>query len=178
MKEIPLTQGRVALVDDEDFDRLSRHKWYAYRQPGTETYYATRTRPRSEGKKGLVYMHREILGATRGQVIHHMNGDGTDNRRANIRFCTVRENNQGSRKKYKGTSRYRGVHWSSRREKWAAEIRGGAVRPDGRRQRVNLGDYASEQDAAIAYDRAAVRLFGEFASTNFPTEQYREPAAV
>ena len=102
MKRIPLTQGKFALVDDEDFEALSQFKWRAKHCPDgrrpekSSKWYACRTEIRKRGpkagKKKEVYMHRFLMDAPRGKVVDHLNGDGLDNRRANLRICTQKEN--------------------------------------------------------------------------------------
>ena len=161
MKTIPLTKGQVALVDDEDYPELAKHKWYALKPYCT--YYAARRVASVNGRRPLVYMHRVILGAKPGEQCDHLNWNGVDNRRANLRLCTQSQNNQNKPKR-RGSSRYLGVEWDTRRDKWAARIRGGGTRRW-------LGYFHNEDDAAKAYDRAARELFGEFACLNFPTTE-------
>jgi len=153
-KLISLTQGKVALVDDADFEWLNQWKWHACK--GTRTYYAKRESP-------TILMHREILGLKFGDGIEtdHRNGDGLDNRRENLRKCTNAENCHNrvhlcSRK----SSIYKGVNWDKRKQKWQAR-----TRYEGKS--IFLGYYDSEIDAARAYDRAALKYFGEFAKPNF-----------
>ena len=149
MKEIPLTQGKVAIVDDEDYERLSQRKWH-YHQTG----YAVRT---SQGNK-TIRMHREIMGAKADQEVDHHNHDTLDNRRENLRLCSANENCHNrvinNNKKYKGTT------WKKDHRKWNARIR-----LDG--HLYHLGYFDDETNAAYAYDDAARELFGEFAFTNF-----------
>jgi hypothetical protein len=159
-KEIPLTKGAVALVDEEDYAWLSAYRWHAHGRR-----YAARW-ANEDGKRRLVYMHRQILGTGPGEQTDHKNGDGLDNRRENLRFCTSAENLRNSRKyRRKGgaTSRYKGVSWHRRGGKWQACVQVGGK---GR----HLGHFADERAAALAYDRAAVEHFGEFARPNFPDD--------
>ena len=148
MKQIELTRGKFAVVDDRDFIRLSICKWYCL--PTRNICYAAR-----DGSGTTVYMHREIMGAGLGQKIDHKNGDGLDNRREDLRFCTHTENLRNMKKRG-----YKGVSWHKASRKWGAYI---CV--DGRSK--YLGLFVSQKDAAQAYDRAATEYFGEFASTNF-----------
>jgi hypothetical protein len=162
MKRIPSTLGFEALVDDEDFERLSAFKWYAHnsanrRGDSTGKRPARRT-SKQEGRKVLFLVHH-ILRAPPGMVVDHINGDPWDNRRANLRVCTNTENLR-NRAKHRGCKNpYKGVHPMGRR--WTALIcLDGAIH--------RLGSYAIPEEAALAYDAAALALFGDFARLNFP----------
>lgn len=157
--KIPLTQGEFALVDDDAAEALSLHKWHVRRKRGKS--YAERTIV-IEGKKTTVRMHRVVMGEPRGLEVDHINGDGLDNRRENLRACTRKENARNGRPR-PGTSKYLGVCRNG--EYWLASIT-----VDGRHK--HLGRHKDEADAARAYDRAAVQYFGEFANPNFPGEQH------
>lgn len=159
MKTIPLTQGKFALVDDEDYDRFSEFKWHAARR--RNTFYAARWSPRHLGKRKLLLLHREILLAPVGVEIDHKSGDGLDNQKENLRFATTKQNGQNQRKQPGTSSQFKGVYWSERRGKWYAQIH---LR---RRSAKFLGGFDLEKDAARAYDAAARKLFGEFACPNF-----------
>lgn len=157
VKEIPLTQGGVALVDDEDYEALAAHRWCF----GAKRYAVRRV------PGGTVYMHRAITGAGSGQVVDHANRDTLNNTRANLRVCTQGQNLQNqaispSRKWGKRPSRYKGVSWVSHVKSvpWKARIKQAG-------KYVELGHFATEEEAAHAYDLAALRLFGEFARPNF-----------
>lgn len=155
--EIPLTRGYVALVDDEDAARvLAAGAWYAEVGPRSRTVYAatkTSRRPRR-----TIHMHQVVTG---WPYVDHVNGDGLDNRRANLRPATQTQNNGNAPRYRNNTSGYKGVYFVARRGNWAAQI---AV--SGRR--FHLGTFADPVQAAKAYDDAAVRYFGEFARLNFP----------
>lgn len=158
-REIPLTKGYVAIVDDEDFDWLSQWKWFAAAGRVRFVYAC-----RHEGPKAArwrVTMQGRILGAERGVIIDHKNGNTLDNRRANIRLCTSSQNNRNSGIRSDNTSGFKGVHPD--KKNFAARIF-----VDGRT--VHLGNFQSPVEAALAYDRAAARHFGEFARLNFPEE--------
>lgn len=155
MKEIPLTQGQVARVSDQDYADLTKHKWSAYWNAGCRTFYARRT---SRGRH--VYMHRQILGAQAGQMVDHIDHCGLHNERENIRVCTQSQNNSNQRKTPRGvTSRYKGVSWDPHRGKWRA-----VITLNGRQ--TFLGRFASQHAAARAYDTAARQCFGVFALFN------------
>ena len=166
MKKIKLSQGRFALVDDEDFHELSKYKWHV--RTGRNTLYAERYSPVKDRVGQQVMMHRQIMSPPREMQIDHINHNGLDNRRRNLRICTNTENQQNSlpRKSSSSSSKYKGVHRRRGAKKWTARIRTGV-----RQERV--GAFLSEVDAAKAYDKAAIELHGEFAYLNFPQEEKR-----
>lgn len=167
MREIPLTRGLVALVDDEDFDRLSVFNWRArrVRSGAVVNHYAIRTA--CGGRSGIdMHMQWDALRVPRATLIDHRNGDGLDNRRSNLRLATVTENNRNARKRARTTSVFKGVSWRRSRGLWRAQIQV-AGRPR------DLGCFAVEVDAAERYDAAARELFGEFAAVNFPVGEER-----
>jgi hypothetical protein len=151
---IPLTQGKFAIVDADDYERLSKHKWCACKK--RHTFYAYR---RTQGKK--ISMHRVIVNAPRGLVVDHKNRSGLNNRKSNLRPCTIAQNNRNSGPHHNATSKYKGVLWNKAARKWQARIR-----PN--RRQIHLGFFTDEIEAAIAYDRKAEQVFGEFAYLNFP----------
>lgn len=161
MKEIPLTQGKVALVDDEDFERLSQWKWYA-RKDGS-TLYAVRNAPGPE--RGTILMHREVLGDVPGEMdIDHVDGDGLNNQKANLRIITHRQNCQNLH--IQKSSKYPGVCWHKRARKWQAQ-----VGIDGKIK--YLGLYETENDAFEAY-RMAVYNLGEDMHERFEEEETQD----
>lgn len=161
MKIIPLTRGLSALVDDEDFQELSKHKWYA-KSMRTGKFYACRD-AWPNGKRVHIQMHREILGLGKGEQADHRNGNGLDNQRRNIRKCIASQNYANRDRKQNTTSRFRGVSWFKRDSRWVTHI-------SKFHKTYNLGYYDSEIDAAIAYNRKAEEFFGEFARLNEITE--------
>ena len=159
MKQIPLTGGRVALVDDEDFEFISKHKWHA----NTHTYSRHLIYAKTRFHTKILLMHRLIMGAKEGENIDHINGNGLDNRRCNLRIATHSQNGANQRARKGGTSRYKGVFWHKRDKRWVAKI-------TSNKQIIHLGNFANEIKAAKTYDINAVLLFGEFARLNFPVE--------
>jgi hypothetical protein len=153
-KEIPLTQGKVALVDEEDFEWLKEFKWYVVQC--RNRWYAARWC--GETKRN-VYMHREIVEADDGTQVDHRDGDGLNNRRSNLREATNSQN-QMNAEISRGRSKYRGVDWYAPRRRWRAQIGF-----NGRQEYIGL--FEKEEDAARAYDCRAKELFGEFARLNF-----------
>jgi hypothetical protein len=150
MKQIPLTQGKFALVDDEDYDWLMQWKWYY------ALGYARRNEQVNGGRR-VILMHREILGGVLlpGLVGDHVNRDGLDNRRSNLRVATYRQNCSNRTKMTR--KKFLGVHPNG--VGFYAKIK----LPTGV---VHLGTYILEDDAALAYNRAAKAHHGEFASLN------------
>lgn len=156
-KEIPLTQGKVAVVDEEDFDRLNKHKWYACKNGNT--FYALR-KSNVNGKRLTILMHREILGLKPGDPgVDHRDGNGLNNRRKNLRLASHEQNGMNRRRNKNGTSRFKGVYWEKNHRKWHVRIKFGG-------KYVHIGYFDSEEDAARAYDEKAKELFGEFARLN------------
>jgi len=145
MKRIPLTQGKFALVDDEDYERLSKFKWFAYKH--RHTYYAVRNKRIGNGQTRIL-MHREILDVPEGMETDHINHNGWDNRRCNLRAVTTAQNQWNSYKQYRGTS------WDKRSQKWQAQIAHNG-------KQLHLGFFAAEQDARQAYIDAKLKLRGK-----------------
>jgi len=160
MKEVELTKGYKALVDDEDFDRVNQFKWSACvqnRKGGTIVVYALR-HSRTEPK--TTKLHRFILGVTDINVdVDHCNHNTLDCQKKNLRLCTHGQN-VANRMKYKiRSSKFKGVHWDKDSSKWRAQIQ---VRGVGK----SLGRYVEEIEAAKAYNIAALEVFKEFAYLN------------
>lgn len=165
MREIALSQGFIALVDDEDYEALARHRWHVQIQEGNG--YAKRNLPRGGGRRAsTITMHRQILGEPpMGMRIDHRNHRPladrvVDNRRENLRFASPAQNamNKG---KFHGKSAFKGVSLHAFSGLWRATF-------SVERKHVNVGYFKHEVHAAYAYDLAIVRVRGPFAVTNFP----------
>lgn len=152
--EVQLSQDLIAIVDIEDYERISQFKWSATRLGNGWGYYAIR---RNGNTSQL--MHRFILNLQSGDPsVDHINMDGLDNRKNNLRLATSTDQRANLRN-YGGSSQYKGVYWNKSRGKWIAQIY-----KDGKH--IQLGSFNVEKDAAKAYDEEAKKLFGTFARVN------------
>lgn len=163
MKLIPLTQGKFAQVDDDDFEELNKFKWtltkcdnsfYALR-----TIYEGRISKGVYGKQKKIYLHRQIMNAPSDKLVDHKDGDGLNCQKTNMRLATKSENQRNKKPKTNGTSEYLGVCWSKKENKWLAQINIPNVRK-------RIGVFKSEENAAIAYNILAEKHYGEFANIN------------
>ncbi len=158
MKYIKLTKDQIAIVDNEDYRLICENQWYA--QKIRDAYYAAR-RPK---KQKIIYMHRLILEnkldrpLEKNEFVDHINRNGLDNRRDNLRIATRSQNQMN--KKTQGKFKYKGVSRDKNRKRWRARI-------TFNKHRIHLGCFNDEIKAAKAYDEAAKKYFGEFARLNF-----------
>lgn len=161
MKTIPLTQGLVAKVDDDDYEELSKYKWYAVGHKGQE--YAARCGKRNETHH--IRMHRVLLHAPNGLQVDHINGDRLDNRKSNLRLATQAENSRNRCKFPKpALSRYKGVTYHKRDKVWQASIKVSG-------KQIYIGSFCTEKEAAAAYNEAALRYHGPYARLNVIKEE-------
>lgn len=153
MKIIPLSQGKFAKVDDEDYERLMLRKWHwNIRGYAISSTYINR-------KVGCLYMHRVIMNTPEGMQTDHINGDKLDNRKENLRVCTSAENKANKGKQSNNTAGYKGVCWQKYAKKWQAQIKAnGTLR--------YLGLFDTAKEAARAYNEVAKEIHGEFARLN------------
>jgi len=154
MKKIYLKNKDVyALVDDEDFDELNQWKWYAD-EIGGVMYVKRRRYP----DRKMLYMHREILKAG-DNLVDHKDHNGLNNQRSNLRICSSSQNQWNKRSKRNGTSKYIGVSYDISRGKWTARC---CINY----KNHNIGRFDTEVKAALAYNKKAIELHGEFANLN------------
>lgn len=156
---IALTKGLTTRIDEADFERLSKWKWSAVRGGGSRSHYAVRYEI-AGGRRRVIFMHREILGAPDDLFVDHANRDTLDNRRENIRLCTATQNACNSYRRPSQTG-FRGVRPPHRGYRYKAQIRLN-------RQLTTIGWFDTAEEAALAYDNAAKLHHGLFASLNFP----------
>ncbi len=167
MKEIPVHGGYVALVDDEDYELVSEHKWYGTVPTNRGVVYAFGHQYLGYYNYKFVRMHRLILGLTDPkQQVDHINKNTLDNRRENLRICSNSQNSC-NRDVKNGISGFRGVYRNGKdcpQRPWKACI-------TINRKLTGLGSFKTPEEAALAYDRAAIELHGEFATLNFPAQK-------
>jgi len=144
-RRIPLTKGKFAIVDPDDYEMLSKYKWHVTKNGNT--FYAKRNAPTRKDTTPI-YMHRLIIKVPPGLVVDHINHNGLDNRKANVRPATRAQNNRHSQKRKNTRSKYKGVNWYSREKRFVVKI----TTDD---NTVTLGYFQDEFQAAKAYDHAA-----------------------
>jgi hypothetical protein len=157
MKEIKLTQGKVALVDDEDYEYLNQFKWFTNNINGY--FYAGRQITVSKNKQTIIYMHRIIMKPEKGTVIDHLDGNTLNNQKNNLRICTHAENMRNSKINKNNKSGYKGVVYQINSNNYKAQIKFN-------NKTINIGSYIDPIDAARAYNAAALKYHGEFANLN------------
>lgn len=155
MQTIPLTGGGVAVVDDADYAWASRYRWHTIKSGSKKRYVSRMTLVGGKWKRLL--LHREIMGAVKGQEVDHADGDTFNNCRTNLRFATHRQNMANLHRVANGVSGYRGVGRNG--SGWAAYSSG-----------VYLGTYRSAKEAARVRDQYVLTQHGKFAFLNFPLE--------
>jgi hypothetical protein len=166
-RTIPLTKGLFAIVDPDDYHRLVNFNWHANKS--AHTHYAVRYLPKgnvvspsNRRKNKIEYMHHLIIDIPEGLFCDHINHNGLDNRKANLRPATLAQNIR-HRRKFKSPSRskYKGLTWRKKEKAWHVRIYTNG-------KRIFIGSFKDEFAAAKAYDRAAKQFYGDFATLNFP----------
>ena len=162
-REIPLTKGQTALVDESDFESLNAFKWYASWNSHTQSFYAARNSCRKGGKPNKpIWMHREILGLPRtgdGRFGDHVDHDTLDNRRRNLRVASGSENASNARLRKDNPSGFKGVTFHKPTGRWRARIQSNGVP-------VELGYTDTPEEASRLYCAAVPRFHGKFACPN------------
>lgn len=158
---IPLGRGKYAVMDLMDWEKIQGYSWSAYRSKSGVEY--ARGFKQVAGKRDDPALHQVLLGdPPSGFTIGHLDGDGLNCRRKNIKFLTFQQNAQGPRRKGAGaSSKFRGVSWNKNSKNWRASIYI-------EKRVMHLGSFSGEIKAALAYDTAARKYFGEHAAPNFP----------
>ncbi len=159
-RRIKLSRGKYAIVDPDDYERLNKHKWHTSRS--SNVFYACRNVRIAKNKRLYIKMHREIINPPSSLFVDHINHNGLDNRKANLRPATCAQNcvNRPSVKSKTSYSKYNGVTRRKDIKKWCAQI-------SFKGKRIHLGHFHSEIEAAKAYDIAAKKYHGAFAVLNF-----------
>lgn len=160
MKTIALSQSKQAIVDDEDYEELSKYKWHAGKNNKSGIWYAQRTIRLTSKKCIKIRMHRQLMDYPYKKEIDHINHNGLDNRRSNLRICSHSQNMKNTCIRKNNSSGLMGVCWDKRSKKWMAYIRKDY-------KRITIGLFGDKDDAGHAVDKKALELFGEFAILNF-----------
>lgn len=154
IKEIPLTRKKVAVINKNDFQLVNQFKWHA-----SAYGYAVSDQRYKLGK--YLFMHRLIMNAKEDEEVDHINGDKLDNRKSNLRICTRTEQLRNTKKRSDSTNKFKGIVKRPNRNKpWHARIKVN-------KKEISLGYYVTQEEAAKAYDQAAIKYFGKFARINF-----------
>ena len=158
MKKIPLTKGYFSIVDEEDYYIIIKHKWcVGLFGVDTKCIYALRRGRKGESK--TVYMHRQIMNASKDCEIDHINGNGLDNRKCNLRVVSHSQNMYNKRKKMNTSSKFKGVSFDKKSRMWDCRIHENG-------KQIFLGRFKFEKDAAIIYNQAAKLIAGEYCNSN------------
>ena len=149
--------GKIVKIDGTDYELFCSHNWYLFK--GRNTDYLC-TNIRVDGKRRTAYLHRILLGCAKGECIDHIDGNGLNNQRDNLRACSRSENQCNQIKNKNTSSIYKGVSWNRNKQRWECYI-------NKNHKRVHIGKFKSEIEAAIKWDEQAKILHGEFARLNF-----------
>lgn len=152
-KKIVLSNGGFALVDEEDYEKAIQYKWMRHRIEINREIVETTTKPR-------LFLSRFIMNPSEGMQVDHIDGNTFNNRKSNLRICTNAENSRNTKLYSTNTTGFRGVIWDKDLKRWKVRITVDF-------KRIYLGSYRNIEDAAKAYDKAALKYHGEFASLNF-----------
>jgi hypothetical protein len=157
MKQILLTQGKVALIDDDDFEYINQWKWRVAKCHNGAIYACRGT---YNPNFSMILMHRVIMQTPGSLVVDHIDHNGLNNQKTNLRNCTDSENRCHSYRKSNNKTGFKGISWNQKNKRWYVEI-------SVNHQRIYIGCFRVCADAVSAYDEAAKKYHGEFAQTNF-----------
>jgi len=161
-RKIPLQRGVFALVDEEDYESISKHKWSFIKNGRGYPKAVRRAKYIKEGQRSTsIYLHREIMNNPDGMCIDHIDGDALNNQKSNLRVCSHSQNAANIYGKSRSKSGFFGVYWHKGRGKWRASITHDY-------KQIHIGYFITAERAAVERDIVAVELFGEFATLNFP----------
>ena len=168
MREIQLTQGQIAIIDDEDYEYISGTKWYAWWNPCTRSFYA-----RTNNKNYCsIYMHRVVLKVFgRKRLVDHINMNTLDNRKENLRICSQSMNMCNRGPTISNASGLKGVYWGKDNKKWRSRIMVNG-------KNIHLGRFETAEEAHAAYCNAAKHLHGEFFRAEYPEQTQKLNAAL
>lgn len=148
MTIIQLSQNKTSLIDDHDAEAVNKFKWHFF------SGYAVRSLYKHPSGKNKEFLHNFLMGPGEGLEVDHIDGNPLNNQRENLRVCTHAQNNRNRKRAKNNTSGYKGVSFHKNTGRWQAAL--------------SLGLYSSKEEAALAFDKAAIAFFGEYASLNFP----------
>jgi len=170
MKKIKLTQGKFALVDDSDYEELLKYKWYyskiIQKRKHTKDYIYELAVHKDKKGKTLFRMSRLLMGfPPKSMMVDHIDHNTLNNQKSNLRLCTNKENQMNRGKNSNTVSPFKGIRYYKRMNQWL-----GQIQVEGKK--LHLGCFKKAEDAAKAYDKAAIKYYGEFAQTNFPQQKH------
>jgi len=168
MIKILLSKGFIASLDEEDLCKIDKYRWHLHKSSNTN--YAAAGSITPEGKKVTLMLHRLIMNAPDNLDVDHIDGNGLNNTKTNLRLATRSQNNMNRVGKSK-TSPYKGVCWDKSKQRYMAQI---AINNSNK----YIGRFTTAIEAALAYDKKAIELHGEFAKLNFPLTKYEKPANI
>jgi len=148
---------KIILIDDEDYELIKDYTWCVVKD--SNTFYSLTHIKTNKYKKKNIFLHRLIMNLKKGEICDHINGNGLDNRKSNLRLCSYQQNNMNRKSWKNSTSKFKGISWNKLAKKWKVTI--------GKdKKNIHLGYYENEFDAALVYNGAAKYLHGEFAKLN------------